>query len=329
MHPRKTQGSDLIIYEDGTLYHLDLKRSERIPLNLLLVGSAQRVDQIAGHFDSVSFRHRNAARPELYMVAGMYRRMPVAALSCGMGPGNMEIVMNELHALFEYNHLSRRWDRRPRRVNIIRVGTSGTSQPEVRVGRMAISNLSIGLDNLGTFYRARKVSKPAAAALQQLRRTAFYKINPATYCAAPTPRVVGALQASAARHGEDAVSGITTTSPGFFVPQGRVIGRMKTRVYAAGFLRQVQQFRVGRKRIVNHEMETSVLFRLGHEILGYNVGAICLVLDNLATQEVLEQGRARARMEGCISVALDALLLLNRWEMGAGATGSPSRECAD
>src|SRR3989344_4783124 len=103
MHEGKAKGSQLIIFEDGTIYHIDLKRADNIPGNIILVGAASRVESIAKTFDTVRFEHRNAARPEFYTVAGSYRGTEVAAMSIGIGTDNMEIALNELHALFEYD----------------------------------------------------------------------------------------------------------------------------------------------------------------------------------------------------------------------------------
>ena len=79
MHKGKATGSELVIFPDGTLYHIDLKQKDAIPRNLLLMGAANRVDSVAKHFDLITFRHRNKARPEFYLVAGTYKKTPVAA----------------------------------------------------------------------------------------------------------------------------------------------------------------------------------------------------------------------------------------------------------
>ena len=153
----KARSSQLIIFDDGTIYHIDLKRSDNVPRNILLVGASDRVDLIATHFDEITFQHRNKSRPEFHTMAGTYKGVPIAAMSIGIGIGPVDIAMNELHALFEYDHTDNTWADDPLpKVNIIRVGTSGTSLPNIPAGALAISTHGLGLDNLGAYYPIRK-----------------------------------------------------------------------------------------------------------------------------------------------------------------------------
>jgi len=317
MRDGKAASSQLIIFDDGTLYHIDLKKSDHIPSNILLVGAADRVDTIASHFSEINFGHRNKARPEFYIVAGVYKGMPVAALSIGIGVGPVDIVMNELHALFEYDHVSGIWvAEKPANVNIIRVGTCGTSLPNIEAGALAISEYAIGLDNLGAYYPLDRNQQSIAVSIEkEFLKTPIGVANPLCYCSSASPLVVKALCNSVGGFGDDVFVGITTASPGFFGPEGRQIGRIKTAFGPKEFRRIVQNFQVGELgeyRIINHEMETSILFRLGYEHLGYNVGAICLVVDNLATDDVLSSDSFKNRMSKCIWVALDSLLKLSK-----------------
>ncbi|MDP3697843.1 MAG: hypothetical protein Q8R55_07620 [Candidatus Taylorbacteria bacterium] len=315
MHTGKALSSQLIIFEDGTLYHIDLKKSDNIPPNILIVGADSRVDQIASHFDEISFRHRNKARSEFYTVAGIYKGIPVSAMSIGIGVGPVDIAVTELHALFEYDYVSDSWTKQIPKVNIIRVGTCGTSLPNIPAGSFAISEYSIGLDNLGTYYPLPLICSysslgPLARIEKAFLKTPIGKINPLSYCTMAHPSAVKALLKSAGQFGEinkNLFSGITTASPGFFGPEGREIGRIKTAFGQEEFKKVVQAFEIDGLKIINHEMETSTLFRLGYEQLGYNVGAICLVVDNLTTDDVITGDEAQERMDQCICIALDAL----------------------
>ncbi len=313
MHEGKAKSSELIIFEDGTLYHIDLKRADNIPPNIILVGSSERVNLIAKQFDSVSFEHTNKSRPELHIITGTYKNTRVAAMSCGMGVGNMEIVLTELHALFEFDHEKDSWSDKPARINIIRVGTSGASIKEVPLGALAISRYSIGLDNLGAFYPPKTEDKLAKTIEKRFLKTNLGKINPLSYAAAATEVVYKTLLRKAEEFGEKTpmiVSGITTTSPGFFGPEGRSIGRIKSALTPEQFLNDIKNFEVDGLKIINHEMETSILFRMANEILEYNVGAICLVLDNIATNEIIDGAKARERLERGIKIALEAMVEL-------------------
>lgn len=314
----KARSSQLIIFEDGTLYHIHLKRTDNIPPNILIMGADSRVDEIASHFDTVNFTHRNPKRSEFYTVAGTYKGVSVAAMSIGIGMGPMGIAINELHALFEYDHETNTWTKKIPRVNIIRVGTCGTSLPEVPTGALAISEYAIGLDNLRAYYPlpAGYYSSigPLAIIEREFLKTPIGQVNPLSYCARAHLSAFGALLKSASDFGQkdkDFLSGITTASPEFFAPEGRQIGRIRTAFGPKEFREVIQSFNVCGLRIINHEMETSILFRLGHEHLGYNVGAICLVVDNLATDEVLTADEAKEWMQKCIRTALDSLVLLS------------------
>ena len=313
MREGKAKGSELVIYPDGTLYHIDLKRADNIPPNIFLVGAAERADSFAKAFDSVSFRHRNSARPEFYTVAGFYKNVPMAVISTGIGPDNTEIVMNELHALFEYDHQKSEWTNVLPRVNIIRVGTCGACLKEIPAGALAITRYSIGLDNLGVYYPALNRDAVAEKIEKEFLKTIVGKTNPLSYAAPAYAEVIVALEKSAQDAGEKApmlISGITTASPGFFAPEGRNIGRIKTAFSLEQFVNLIYEFEAEGLKIINHEMETSILFRLANEILGYRAGAICVVVDNLSSDEFIDANFAKERTEKCISIALEAMARL-------------------
>lgn len=324
MHQGKASGSQLVIYPDGTLYHIDLKRDDNIPKNLFFVGAAGRAKSFAKYFDEITFEHKrkrvifdheNKKRPEFHIVAGKYKGIPMAAMSCGIGVDNIEIVITELHALFEYDHISGEWTDKIPNINIIRVGSCGTSLPEISPGAIAISDYALGLDNLGAYYPllARRVM-PNMLIESKFLKTKIGQVNPLSYCSSPTPLVVKILKETALDRGEvfqeTLFSGITTASPGFFGPEGRQIGRIQTAFTLEEFLHAIQTFDVDGKKIINHEMEVSILFRIAYEQLGYNVGTICLVLDNLETDDFLDSALAEKRMDETIKIALEAMVAI-------------------
>jgi uridine phosphorylase len=313
MREDKARGSQLVIYPDGTLYHIDLKRADNIPPNIFLVGAAERVDTIAKRFEKITFVNRNKSRPEFYTVAGVYKKIPMAVMSTGIGTDNIEIVMNELHALFEYEYEKDEWSRTPAKINIIRIGTSGTSLKEISSGAIAISRYSIGLDNIGTYYPPLKRDAAAENIEKIFLETRLGKLHSSAYATPASEAIIRALENSAKNNGEKEpwlVSGITTASPGFFAPEGRAIGRIKPALSFDEFINTIIGFEAKGFKIVNHEMETSALFRLSNEILGYNAGAICLILDNLSTDDFIDKEAAAKRMDVCIKIALDAMVEL-------------------
>lgn len=315
------KGAELI-FEKGRLYHIDLKQADNIPPNILLVGADSRVDEIATQLNSVQFRHRSPRRSEFYTVCGTYRGIKVAVMSCGIGPDNMAIAINELHALFEYNHKTKEWSATPAPLKIIRVGTSGSCLPEVPLGTIVISQFSVGIDNLGSYYPrpdayAKKNSTVYAVAKtleKAFLNTVIGRVNPLSYVSISSPRMWQTLEEVSRIHKDTPgmiLSGTTNASPDFFGAEGRSIGRIKTAFSQEEFIRTIQQFDVGGFKILNHEMETSILFRLANEKLNYLAGAICIVIDNLALDDVIEKTFAKKRMKKCIRIALDTMIQLN------------------
>lgn len=311
MKEGKAKGSELVIYEDGTLYHINLKRADNIPTNILLVGAAERADAIATHFDTTTLKSRNPSRPEFYLVAGTYKNVPVATLSIGIGSDNTEIAINELHALFEYDHKKDAWEKPKRIPVIIRVGTAGSSLPDIPPGTIAISEFGLGLDNLGAYYPA-PANRLASKIESKFLETKIGKVNTLSYCSSASPEIISALKKTAAAKEKKIISGITTSSPGFFAPEGRKIGRMQTSFSMTDFLNVIRDFSVDDQRIVNHEMEAAALFRLSHELLGYRTGNICLVVDNLVSDEFIDKKTAESRMHECIEIALGAVVEINQ-----------------
>ena len=200
MHEGKAKGADLIIYPDGTLYHINLKRADGVPRNVFFMGAAGRVDAVARHFDKITFRRQDLVnRPEFSIAAGTYNGVPMAAFSCGIGTDNMEIVLNEFHALFEYDHERDIWTDAPPPVNIIRIGTCGAFQPHTPLGACIISEYAIGLDNLGAYYPAPRGRNPLSVRIEDaFRKTSIGRINPCAYVSEASPEAVAALQQAAA-----------------------------------------------------------------------------------------------------------------------------------
>ena len=315
MHKGKAKGSQLIIYPDGTLYHIDLKRSDNIPPNIFLVGAAERVNAIAKYFDSAQFKHQNKARPEFYIICGTYKGIPMAAMSCGIGVAAIEIALIELRALWEFDHEKNQWSDISAPVNIIRVGTAGAVLKEIPLGALAISRYSLGLDNLGNFYSSEHpIPDPVLKYIfLRLLQTKIGRVCVLFYVSPANSKIVEVLSKVAGKLGEVepfVASGITVASPGFFGPEGRRIGGIKTAFSQSDFLEALTSLKVGDLKVINIEMETSILFRLANEMLGYRAGAICTVLDNLASDQMIDADYAAERIDRCILVALEAMVEL-------------------
>ncbi len=337
------QGSELIIgADDERLYHIGFGRQQKVPTNMLIVGDPDRAQIVSEFFDNGiegSAKHR-----EFHTLWGHYQKVPVAVIGTGIGPDNTEIVAVERHAADEYNPETMTWGE-PVKRTVIRVGTSGSPQKNVPLGSLAITEHAIGLDNTGLYYLHHE--SPAAYAdpefgpfytpgneqarmlFEQVRKELWANGIVRPYVSTMTPDVVTALQHSSRVRGipqgdgVGAYSGLTTTAPGFFAPQGRSIGRLSNilipdlqdrlaRISVQRHDGSLLQATHSDDRIhaMNNEMEASVLARLHGEILGDNAGAVCLVIANRQEGSFISNEELGKGVRRAIQVALDSIVLL-------------------
>ena len=151
MHIMRIAESELIINDDGSVFHIHL-RPEELADNVILVGDPGRVEMVAGYLEDREFMH---ASREFVSVTGMYRGKRVTVLSTGIGTDNIDIVMNELDALANIDFQTREPKPDKRSLNILRIGTSGAIQPDIPIGSFVFSHISIGCDGLLNWYAGR------------------------------------------------------------------------------------------------------------------------------------------------------------------------------
>ena len=281
--------SELIVKEGRRIYHLGLSPDQIAP-NIVLCGDPGRVDLIADLFDPGTAGPPVASR-EFVTRSGSYGGLPVCVIGTGIGADNTEIALVELYALNEIDleKKVRRAGAAP--LTVIRVGTCGTPRPDVRVGGLAISSFALGLENTGAWYdlpesglsdTALAIEREAGRLLDEAVPHGYrFKGRLRPYVSEPSPRVVAAL---ADRAVGEHVLGITVTAPGFFAPQGREIEGL--RLTAPRLRERLAGLDVRGHRVVNLEMETSLLFHLTR-IMGYASGSVCAVIANRATGDFL------------------------------------------
>jgi len=311
MASKRITSSELVISEDGTLYHLGLKSSDNIPKNIFLVGDPARVFLIAKYFDrGIIFKKENR---EFITVCGTYKKIPIAAISTGIGPDNAEIVAVELHALNEYDYRQKTWKEKYEPLNIIRIGTSGSPQKNIAAGSLATSEYAIGLDNTGIYYPYKSTDATVKKLLKALNKTELSKVHP--YASKANITIVNALKRAC--QNKKYYTGITSSAPGFFAPQGRQIGRLAN-ILIPNLQKILSEINVDGKKVINNEMESSVIFRLLGEILGYRVGAICAVLANRNKGEFVEPEEYANSVDRAIRAGLEAMKILASPSCGAG-----------
>lgn len=255
----KLSEADLILNPDGSIYHLNLL-PEDIASTVITVGDLDRVSEVSKHFDSISIKK---GKREFITHTGYIGSKRITVLSTGIGTDNIDIVLNELDALVNVDFATRQVKNDLTSLNIIRIGTSGSIQPDIPMGTILASSFGLGFDALMNYY-IHQLSGDEHSLLDQLKShfSHIKGINP--YLTAADPYLMKVV-------GANMEQGITVTAPGFYAPQGRQV-RAKNAV--PDFIHQLNSFQQGNHRITNLEMETAGIYALaktlGHKALSIN-----------------------------------------------------------
>lgn len=263
--------SELIINEDGSIFHLHL-RPEQLADRIILVGDPGRVASVAAHFDSIECEVQSR---EFHSITGTFEGKRITVLSTGIGCDNIDIVVNELDALANINFSTREDNPSLRRLTIVRIGTCGGLQPETPLGTFIASVKSIGFDGLLNYYADR--DRVCDLALEKAF-TAHMNWSPqkgAPYVAVADAELIERIAA------DDMVRGITCACGGFYGPQGRQI---RLRIQDPEQNAKIESFRYDGLKICNFEMESSALAGLS-AILGHKAMTCCMVVANRYAKE--------------------------------------------
>ena len=257
--------SELIINDDGSVFHLHL-RPEELAGNVILVGDPGRVDIVSEYLEDKEFRHQSR---EFVSVTGKYRGKRITVLSTGIGTDNIDIVMNELDALANIDFSTREIRREKKSLNILRIGTSGAVQPDIPLGSFVFSHISVGCDGLLNWYADR--DKIAMTDIEEA-----FKAHTHWNRLLPDPYFVRAGADMVSRFEDVTIKGMTIAASGFYGPQGRVL-RMPLAM--PDMLDTFGSFRFGDWRITNFEMEGSAIAGIAAH-LGHNAGTVCCIIAN-------------------------------------------------
>lgn len=269
--------SELIINNRGAVYHLDLRPDEIAP-TIVTVGDPDRVKEISKHFDHIEVK---AQHREFITHTGRVGNKRLTVLSSGIGPDNIDIVINELDALANIDFETRQVKNQLTALNIIRVGTSGSLQADIPVDSFVASTHGLGLDNLLTFYRHEHNDEE-----QQLLQSFTTHTQLHGHMSQP---YISSAAASLIKHFvNDFHQGITVTCPGFYGPQGRIL---RLGIRNPDLINRLTDFRFGQHRITNFEMETSAIYGLG-KLLGHNCLAVNAIVANRVRKEFSKDGKA-------------------------------------
>ncbi|MEO4005201.1 nucleoside phosphorylase [Flavobacterium sp. CAU 1735] len=254
------KSSELILNPDGSVYHLNLK-PENIATDIIFVGDQNRVSKITKHFDTVEF---STQKREFKTETGTYKGKRLTVMSTGIGPDNIDIVMNELDALVNIDLNTRMVKPELTSLNIVRIGTSGSLQNDIPVDSFVMSEYGLGLDNMLRSYIIDSISETAiedafiAHTNWDMRKGKPYVIK-------------GSEKLAQKIESTEIHKGFTGTAGGFYGPQGRVL---RLPIQDEALNAKMDSFNYNGTRMTNLEMETGAIYGLsrllGHEALSLN-----------------------------------------------------------
>lgn len=255
--PYSIPESELIINKDGSIYHLNLL-PEHIADTIITVGDPGRVHKITQYFDSIDFEMN---KREFITHTGTFNKKRITVISSGMGTDNVEILLTELDALANIDLKKRQLKEKHTRLNIIRIGTSGSLHADIPVDSLLVSQAAIGLDTLMCFYQL-----PQSDLEIDISRQMQEKLNLPFQ-----PYCVNGSEQLRERLAHDMRGGNTVTCPGFYAPQGR---RLRLGLKLPTLINELAYFHPHDFWITNFEMETAGYYALGrlldHQVLSLN-----------------------------------------------------------
>lgn len=293
MQPRIIPPSELIINDDGTIFHLHLL-PEQLADTIILVGDPARVEQIASYFDSKECR---AANREFKSVTGLYKGKRMTILSTGIGIGNIDICVTELDALANIDFATRTEKPQKRQLTMVRLGTSGALQPDIKVGDVVYARTSVGFDSLLGYYAGRNEVCDLAIEKAFIKHTNWSELLPKPYFVNSDDELWELFK-------ESVMEGITIAAPGFYAPQGRWV---RLQPADPELNKKIEEFRFEGRRITNFEMEGSALAGLAR-LMGHRATTMCTIIAQRIAKDACTD--YKPFVDNMIRMALDKLATL-------------------
>lgn len=287
---RTIEPSELIINDDGSIFHLHL-RPEELADTVILVGDPERVNMVASRFDSVELERQSR---EFHTITGCFRGRRVSCVSHGIGTDNIDIVLTELDALKNIDFATRTVRDRHTSLTLVRIGTSGGMQECCPVGSYVVAERSMGFDGLLNFYDVPEGVFDLDIEQAFRQHTGW---NPRL----AAPYVVKADEELVQRIGYDMVRGITISAPGFYGPQGRWV---RIRPADPELNAKIRDFRYNGLSIMNYEMESSAVAGLAR-LLGHHAMTVCVIIAGRVAHDMNTE--YHGTMERLVDTVLDRL----------------------
>jgi uridine phosphorylase len=266
--------TELITNKDGSIFHLNLLPGD-ISDKVVIVGDPGRVDMLASLMQDIRVKKENR---EFHTVTGTFENSEITVISSGIGTDNIDILVNELDALFNIDLNTGISKEEPVSLTFIRLGTSGGLRTDVPAGSCVLTETAIGFDGLLHFYEGydwildNGLSDALVEYLEWPDTLAYpYSVN-------ANKELMELFQK------EDFKKGITISAPGFYAPQGR---RLRLETFDNEINNKLSEFSYRGRTISNYEMESSAIYALS-ALLGHKALTICLVIGNRVTGEFIQ-----------------------------------------
>ncbi|MBE6252579.1 MAG: phosphorylase [Bacteroidales bacterium] len=261
--------SELIINGNGSVFHLHMK-PEQLADNVIMMGDPGRIDILADYLSDIECRN---AHREFVSITGKYKGKRITAVSHGIGPDNIDIVMTELDALANVDFQTREVKPEHRTLNILRIGTSGALHADIPLGSYVLSHISVGFDGVMNWYGNReKITIPEVEEAFK-KHMNWPDVLPSPYFVKASPKIIDLMK-------DITIKGATISAPGFYGPQGRVV---RIPLAMPHMLEDIESFRFSTGgedyRITNFEMESSPLAGMAAH-LGHNACTVCCIIAN-------------------------------------------------
>lgn len=259
--------SELILNPDGSIYHINLK-PEHLADNVIVVGDQDRVGKVTSHFDSIEFKTQ---KREFKTQTGTYKDKRITVISTGIGPDNIDIVLNELDALVNIDLKTRQPKPKLTSLNIIRIGTSGAVQKNIPIDAFLISSHGLDINGMLHAYQIESIGNPEIEEAF-IKQTQWHSFK---------ARPIIVENSKALEHqfkSKQTYRGITATAGGFYGPQGRIL---RLPLQDGNLNKKMDAFNYKGTCITNFEMETSAIYGLS-KLMGHHAISLNAIIANRA-----------------------------------------------
>ena len=263
----KLKESELILNDNGSIYHLNLK-PEDISNDIIFVGDPDRVEKVTQYFDRIDF---STQKREFKTITGVYKNKRISVISTGIGSDNIDIVLNELDALVNINFQTRTIKENHTTLNIIRIGTSGSLQKDIPVNSFLLSTHALDINGMLRSYPTEHISH------SDIENAFVAHTNWEPKKCFPLV-IKNSITLESKLVSNKVFKGMTATAGGFYGPQGRIL---RLAVKDPDLNSKIDSFDYHGIKVTNLEMETSAIYGLS-KLLGHRACSMNAIIANRA-----------------------------------------------